>query len=214
MKNIITLISIIISIFLLTNKPFNNKSFIKINDNNNNLKEKINYLKETYNKDIIGIINNKIITVQTIDNNYYLTHDLNNNYSKYGTVFMDYRNKITDDILIFYGHNSKLIDTDFHFLENYLNKDYFTNNKYITLQTESFFRKYQIFSVILTTNNTHTKLGFTNSNNYLNHLNELKKNSIYSISSNLEVNSKIIILQTCNMQKKGEYIIVAAYQNE
>ena len=69
------------------------------------------------NKDVIGwitmgdpddpFIDN--VVVQGDDNAYYLDHNLNGDYSKTGTVFADYREKITPQNTpantILYGHN-------------------------------------------------------------------------------------------------------------
>ena len=136
MKKYISLTTFfIVLIFLFMSKQNKDiiilKNDIKNKDSYNFNNYDINYLKKEYNKDIIGIINNKIMVVQTSDNDYYLNHSLTKEKDKYGTVFMDYRCNIDDQILIFYGHNSKLINTDFHFLEKYLDKDYLEKNPYI-----------------------------------------------------------------------------------
>ena len=217
MKKYISLTTFfIVLIFLFMSKQNKDiitlKNDIKNKDSYNFNNYDINYLKKEYNKDIIGIINKTIMVVQTSDNDYYLNHNLNKKKDKYGTVFMDYRCSIDDQILIFYGHNSKLINTDFHFLEKYLDKDYLEKNPYISFKTLNYEKKYHVFSIFLTSDNEHTKLGFNNKDNYLDHLNSLKKRSIYEIESNLNFLSNIIILQTCNMQKENEYIIVAAYE--
>ena len=128
MKKYISLTTFfIVLIFLFMSKQNKDiitlKNDIKNKDSYNFNNYDINYLKKEYNKDIIGIINKKIMVVQTSDNDYYLNHNLNKKKDKYGTVFMDYRCNIDDQILIFYGHTSKLINTDFHFLEKYLDKD-------------------------------------------------------------------------------------------
>ena len=70
------------------------------------------------NKDVIGwitmgdedspFVDN--VVVQGDDNEYYLDHNLNGDYSKTGTVFADYREKITAENtpanIILYGHNA------------------------------------------------------------------------------------------------------------
>ena len=67
------------------------------------------------------------ILVQTDNNNFFLSHDINGEFSNIGSIFLDYRNKLTDRKLLVYGHNSKTIkDAPFHFLENYL--DYLEND--------------------------------------------------------------------------------------
>lgn len=188
------------------------------NKDAHNTVDTINLLKEQYNNsDIIGIItvdalNKNIVVAKTKDNEFYLTHNLEKNIDKYGAVFMDYRNNIDDQKIIIYGHNSKVKDVDFHFLENYLDESYLKSNPYIYFKTENFERKYKIFSVMVQQDNEHTRLGFNDARNYLKHLELLKERSIYQINSTLNDYNNSIILQTCNMDKDNEYIIIAAYE--
>ena len=76
--------------------------FFLPNNQNNYYEIYFNRLETKYNnQDIIGVIeventNISEVIVKGEDNEYYLTHDLKNNYDIYGTVFMDYRNDLND----------------------------------------------------------------------------------------------------------------------
>ena len=72
-------------------------------------KDKVLKLKEI-NSDIIGYLqfDSGIISepvVQTSDNFYYLTRDVNKAYNDFGTVFMNDKNTLADKNLILYGHS-------------------------------------------------------------------------------------------------------------
>lgn len=65
--------------------------------------------------------------VQGEDNEYYLDHDSNRKESVYGSIFLDYRNELSDPILYLYGHHmsdgqmfAKLLKyEDITYLENH-----------------------------------------------------------------------------------------------
>lgn len=120
------------------------------------------------NKDVIGwitmgdpddpFVDN--VVVQGEDNEFYLDHNLNGEYSKTGTVFADYREKITAEHtpanIILYGHN---VSTGEYFarLTRYFNYRTQLNygldwyKKYPTITFNSLYRKstYKIFAGML-----------------------------------------------------------------
>ena len=108
---------------------------------------------ELKNKDIKGILeipgtDYKTVVMQSKDNNYYLRKGVNKKYSRGGTPFLDYRINIDESKkLLIYGHNSKYIDMPFKILENYYDKNYYNEHKYITLTSTKKIYKYEIFSV-------------------------------------------------------------------
>lgn len=100
------------------------------------------------------------VVVQGDDNDYYLDHNLNGEYSKTGTVFADYREKITAEYtpanIILYGHN---VVTGEYFakLTRYFNYRYGEDagldwyKKYPTITFNTLYRDktYKIFAGIL-----------------------------------------------------------------
>lgn len=198
----------IISLFFLPQKQINRNFFYE---------EYLNGLKSKYNnQDIIGIIeidntNINEIIVRGDDNKYYLTHDLNNKYNNLGTVFMDYRNDISDRKKIIFGHNIEVGNAPFKQLEKFLEKDFFEKRNNIYLTTKSGRKIYTVFSVmIVDSNSNHMQLEYENWQEYLEFL---KNNSIYE--SNIELNKdNIIILQTCNFKPKNTYILVIAKEEK
>ena len=173
------------------------------------------YQKEFNNTDIIAEISIentdlKTPVVQGSDNDYYLHHLLNKEKNDLGSVFLDYRNTITDRKILIYGHNSENIYTEFHLLENYLDPSYYPDHANIFLKTDNNIYQYQIFSVyIATTDYQHVNLNF-NDTTYYKHLTWLKQQSIYETNVGIEADIEILVLQTCYFEIEDSYLIIAA----
>lgn len=84
--------------------------------------------------------------VRTDDNDFYLTHDAEGNDSKYGAIFMDFRNAqpSMQQHIIIYGHNMKN-GTMFHDLVNYKQPDFFEQNRRIYLLWDGMDTEWEIF---------------------------------------------------------------------
>ena len=205
--------------FIKQQDPLMYKLVIRENIDTINIIEKLQ--KDYNNKDIIALLNvsNEIEEpiAQSIDNKYYLNHNLNKEDDKYGTTYMDYRIDLNSSkkILIF-GHSSKYKDTTFNKLEKYYNKDYYENNKYIKLTTNDDIRTYKIFSVYIETSDwTYMNLNFNNDDDWYNHLQKLKSKSLYDTETNITKDDEILILQTCSNKEdyqkyKKKYLLIIA----
>lgn len=68
------------------------------------------------------------------DNEYYLGRNVEKEKSRYGSIFMDFRNADPEQQrhIVIYGHNMKN-GTMFHDLMNYKQKDFFDENRFIYL---------------------------------------------------------------------------------
>lgn len=153
--------------------------------------------------------------MQSDNNNYYLSHDNDGNYNRYGSITLDYRNNINKDKkLIIYGHNSTRVNPEFKKLEKYKDETFFKNHKDLKLIYENgSVENYSVFSLIIMPNKNswHIKLDFKNDNEYMEHLNYFKENSLYFDENiKLNKNSKIVVLQTCNFDPSGTWLIVSA----
>lgn len=216
---------ILTSIFLtniyknINNTEINKKlSITKLYENVNATElDEENIIKEyqdTFNNtDIIGELSIKdtslkVPIAQSTDNEYYLNHLLSKEKNGLGSVFLDYRNQLTDRKIIIYGHNSANVYTEFNILENYLDYSFYDNHKDIYLNTIDDTYHYQIFSVYIATSNySHVNLNFT-TEEYLNHLYWLQNSSLYKTDIPLSTEDEIIVLQTCYVQSDNSYIIV------
>ena len=123
--------------------------------NKNNNEYGIDFVKlKEKNEDIVAYLkvnNTKIdyVVVHGTDNKYYLKHNLYKEYSVFGSIFIDYRNKLdgNDKNLIIYGHNTK-DGSMFGTLRNAATKSWYENkdNHIINLVFEDKVLTYQVFS--------------------------------------------------------------------
>lgn len=230
-KKVFKISFFIVVVFIVGLVVYNNSQFVKNKKEQSNLEkvvikyEKISkegdnsnvvleYQKEFDNTDILGELSisntNLVVPVaQASDNDYYLNHLLDKSYNTLGSVFLDYRNKVDDRKILIYGHNSKLADTEFKLLENYADKNYYTEHSDIYFKTIGSNYHYKIFSVyIATTDYRHVNLRFDD-NGYIEHLRWLKSQSLYETSVDV-YNEDILVLQTCYYNPEGSFLIVAA----
>ena len=218
---IILLVMLIVSILTFNIYKYNNTLKNKIINSNvievNHEINKINYEEELYkvrnkynNNDIVGILSNSLdtlneIVMQSTDNDYYLEHTIYHEYNWRGQTFLDYRNDINNsDKLIIYGHNSNYYNLPFKVLENYYNKSYYDENKYLYLQTDLNKYKYEIFSVYVEVSDWeyYNKMKFNTKNEYYNHILKLKNKSMYDTNVSVNEDDKILIIQTCSTKKE------------
>ena len=186
------------------------------NDIINNARNKYN------NNEVVGILEidntNYIVPImQADDNEYYLNHTPDGKQNPIGAVFLDYRVDIdSSKKLLIYGHNSSNIDMPFKILEEFYDKNYYDNHKYIEITTSKVKKKYEIFSVYVETNDfSYMDITFNSDDEYLKHIEKLKSKSMYDTGLNLNSDDEILILQTCsehpeyrNYQKKYLLIIL------
>ena len=217
---IIILLICVISIFSIYKNKKDVYKVSKIGTINKN----INYYKGIYkNNDILGVLKIDGTSIFTPtprgnDNSYYLSHDLYKKDDIKGTVFIDYRTNENTRKLIFYGHTSPDLDTLFNQLEEYYDINYYLKHKYIDVNINDNYRKYEIFSVFVETSDwSYLNINFDD-DSYLEHLNKLKKKSIYDTSVNIS-NKKTIVLQGCSRNPKyknykDKYVVIVGIEKE
>ena len=90
----------------------NDYTIINEDDNSNEINDYIDVKKlKEVNSDVKGWIsipntNINYPILQGSNNNYYLNRDINKEYNRNGSIFMDYRNhEFNDNNTIIYGHN-------------------------------------------------------------------------------------------------------------
>ncbi len=174
------------------------------------------YKKEFNNNDIIGrlIINSLDIDnllVQTTNNDYYLRRLLDGTYNVMGSMFVDYRSDIESGRQInIYGHNSDIYDLPFKKLLNYLDRDFFLNNRKVVLETLNGTKTFEIFSVkVITDDIEHTEILFDNDADFNEHIKRLRSNSLYDSLDEVSGTDQILVLQTCLLDNAlGKYLII------
>lgn len=189
---------------------YNKYAKTKINDIN------FNDLREVNNDVVAWLIvdgtNVNYPIVQTIDNDYYLNHNIKREPKVSGWTFMDYRNSkmMSDSNTIFYGHNL-LNKTGFGSLSNIFTDKWFnSSNHRIIVVTENKRYVYEVFSCYsIEPEVYYLNNNFSNNTEYQKFLDTLVSRSNYNFNVNLTVNDKIITLSTCTDDNKGRKVVHA-----
>lgn len=157
------------------------------------------------NSDTVGYlkvngINIASVVVQAKDNDYYLSHNFNKNYSQAGWIFADFRNRLdgTDNNVIIYGHNMKN-GSMFSNLKNILTKEWqnVEENMYVTFVTERENSIYKVFSVYQIEVENYYIITRFNDGSFSDFVNKLKSRSVKDFNVNVENKNQILTLSTC-----------------
>ena len=211
----ILMIGVVLSLNILIPYKKNNYQLNMTIERNDNVTNPINYseiitkVRDEYNNDdikgILEIENADYIVpvLQGKDNDYYLNHDAYGKHNYMGSIYLDYRVNIdSSKKLLIYGHNSSNIDMPFKILEEFYDKDYYDNHKYVDLTTSTTKKRYEIFSVYVEpTDYSYMNINFNNDDEYFDHLKKLKSKSMYDTGINISKDDEILILQTCSTNK-------------
>ena len=146
------------------------------------------------------------------DNNYYLKHNINNEYNSAGWIYADFRNKFdgTDKNIVIYGHNRR-DGSMFSTLKNTIEKVWHTNeeNWIIPLYTPTANKKYQIFSLYYILASTVSDPIVETEENFENYLNDIISKSVYDFNINVSKDDNILTLFTCGNNTKYRVLIHA-----
>ena len=178
--------------------------------------EKILYNLKKKDKDIVGYIEIPNTTIsypvlQTTDEpDFYLNHDINRNYSFYGTPYLSaYCNLEKSDNLIIYGHNINGTKM-FGELTKYRDENFFNKHRNVCFTTDRK-QKYKIFSVISVNKKAFPYWKFVMAQDKLDYdefINKVKKYSFYDVGITPQYGDKIITLSTCDNDRGNDYRFV------
>lgn len=194
------------------------KTYKKITEESKELSQEISKEDDTKDFDKLCEINPDIAAWITIpdtpvdypvvmakdNNSYYLTHDIEGNYSQYGSVFTDYRiydNPLEQKNCIIYGHNmGHWTDVMFGSLMEYEDEDFYQKHREVVIYTPGTKNIYQIVSVREVNNNSYAyEVDFDNENEFREWYEKSIQESMYT--TNLPENSnsikRVITLSTC-----------------
>lgn len=170
------------------------------------------------NPDTVAYINVKgtninYPVVQSINNDYYLSHAFDKSKNDAGWVYLDYRNnkQFTDYNTIIYGHG-RLNKTVFGSLKNLLNKSWQNNkdNYTMTISTPNVNYVYQIFSIYTIQSETYyIKTKFNSDDSKNEWINTMNQRDTSIIDSPANINDKIITLSTCLNDDGGRVVVHA-----
>ncbi len=175
------------------------------------------------NSDTVGWIslNNTDVNypvLQSYDNKFYLNHDIYQNWSGTGWIFMDYRNSRydLDRNTIIYGHNLKS-GLMFGTLKKTVNYSWYSNpeNQIITFNTIDREMKWKIFSMYQTDNtNDYLTTDFYGDNDFMKYINMVKSRSMYDFGVEVSAQDKILTISTCSVYTNKRLAIHAVLINE
>lgn len=159
------------------------------------------------------------LVTRTDNNNYFLEHNLYNEYDGIGTAIFDFRNDSlsTDRQINIYGHNTENMDiydkVPFVKLEAYVNEETFNNAQDIYLEIDEKEIHYQVVAVKIISNSDdeHMIIKFNQDDLYQKHIDRLLSNTLYR-NENIEITAsdKILIIQTCHYNPYDTYLLVIA----
>ena len=176
------------------------------------------------NKSLIGWIkiddtNIDYPVMQTVNNEYYLDHNYNQQYDKNGSIFLDKDCDITNPgcNMIIYGHHMKS-GRMFGNLQLYSSKDYYEKHPYIQFDTIYEEGRYQIMYVFRSRIYNEDEIVFkyyqffeaSTPEEFDSHMNEMEKLSLYDTGVRANYGDKLITLSTCdNSEQDGRFVVVA-----
>lgn len=178
------------------------------------------------NPDIRGAIQipgtavDSLPVVQTADNSYYLDHDFNRQSSEYGTLFLDYRDKVSatslSKNLIIYGHNMK-DGQMFHVLPKYQQVDFYKSAPVITFDTVYGQGSWKVFACFIA--NAAEKDGyvfpylrtdFSSASDFMSFIKEVQARSLLNTSVDVQPADTILTLSTCTYEYEDARFVVMA----
>lgn len=164
------------------------------------------------------------VVMQSETPDYYLDKDIHKEYSKAGTLYLDWRSSVERNTknFVIYGHN--MVSTPegmFHEILQYKNKNlkYYKKNPVITFDSLYQTGKWKIISVFITNGSSKNEplfeyrtSDFKNTSEYLNFVYQLRVRSLLNIDTvDFNENDQIITLSTCSYEVDRDYrtVVVA-----
>lgn len=157
--------------------------------------------------------------MQTTDNEYYLDHNLNQEYDKNGSIFMD---KDCDVLkpstnLILYGHHMKSGQM-FGNLSLYSDQSYYEKHPYIQFDTIYEKGLYEIMYVFRSRVYSEDEIVFKyyqfidaqSEQEFDSYMNDMEGMSLYDTGVTAQYGDRLLTLSTCDYQEKnGRFVVVA-----
>lgn len=166
----------------------------------------------------IPSIDCRLPMVQGDDNDYYLTHTFNKEYSANGCLFEDYRinGGLSASQIIIYGHNMRN-GAMFGKLKNYQDYSFWNNsgNDVLYIYTGNVIKKYKIFSCYISEaiSDTYT-FNFPTLESMRDYAVNMKAKSMYDTGVDVSTATQVITLSTCTNDGEQRFIVHGMYVGE
>ncbi|HWS28658.1 MAG TPA: class B sortase [Clostridia bacterium] len=176
------------------------------------------------NSDVIGwiTIDGTVIdypVVRGTDNNFYLGRNVEKEKSRFGSIFMDFRNaeSYQQRHIIIYGHNMKN-GTMFHDLTNFKQKDFFDAHRTIQFYWDGVETEWQVYLAYIVMPNTiyHIHVRFADDQEFADIMNQTieyaktVKPMNYDSSVTIKPTDQVLTLSTCTYEYDDSYFAVMA----
>ena len=162
--------------------------------------------------------------MQTSDNEYYLDHNINQEYDKNGSIFMD---KDCDVLkpstnLILYGHHMKNGQM-FGDLDLYSSKEYFKEHRYIQFDTIYEKGTWEVMYVFRSRVYSEEEIVFKyyqfidalSEQEFNSNMQEMAAMSLYDTGVTAQYGDRLLTLSTCDYQEAdGRFVVVAKKVSE
>lgn len=157
--------------------------------------------------------------MQTVNNEYYLDHNFNQEEDRNGCIFMDYQCDVIKgcDNIILYGHHMKS-GKMFGTLNKYSQKAYYDEHPVIQFDTIYEKGEYQIMYVFRSKVYSEEDVNFKyyqfinagSEKEFNSYINEMSALSLYDTGVTAAYGDELLTLSTCDYQEtKGRFVVVA-----
>ena len=152
---------------------------------------------------------------------YYLDKDIEGNYSKAGTLYLDIQSSVEDKTpnLVIHGHNMvSTVEKMFHYLLNYKKASYYKEHPLIQFDTIYDTGQWKVFAVIVTNGSSkneplfdYRQSTFQNSSEFLNFIYQIRIRSVLNIDAvDINENDQILTLSTCSYELDNYRTVIFA----
>lgn len=165
-------------------------------------------------------INNPVY--QTTDNDYYISHDMNKQSSRYGALFIDKDAAITaagnSKNVVVYGHHMR-DGTMFGTLKKYTDINFYKQHPVIDFTTLYQDADYKVFAVFITNTKPEQDNGevfnyrypeFASEEDFLSFVNNVKVRSIIDTGVEVTAEDELLTLSTCTYEFDDARLVVMA----
>lgn len=157
--------------------------------------------------------------MQTVNNEYYLDHNFNQEEDRNGCIFMDYQCDVIKgcDNMILYGHHMKS-GKMFGTLNKYSQKEYYDEHPIIQFDTIYEKGEYQIMYVFRSKVYSEEDVNFKyyqfinagSEKEFNSYINEMSALSLYDTGVTATYGDQLLTLSTCDYQEaEGRFVVVA-----
>ncbi len=161
--------------------------------------------------------------MQTVNNEYYLDHNFNQEKDKNGCIFMDYQCDVIEgcDNIILYGHHMQS-GKMFGSLQKYSDEDYYKEHSKIQFDTIYEKGTYEVMYVFRSKVYSEEDITFkyyqfinaSSEKEFNSYMNEMKALSLYDTQVTASYGDRLLTLSTCDYQEKeGRFVVVAKRVN-